>query len=394
MEASESMLTREQTAHGSIRIHARYSWLLSGPRRGWNRFLRTGTLRFGGRPRDNRTLRRNGTRLLTTITSVFSWRKSARPRSNGILSRAFCVYGVGTKLRTTESGRRTPLRSASKSCSACGCRTGSLCSAVLVAAEHRLPVRTVHPGSHGLLRHRIQDLGGPDIRLFHGVGLLYDLDSLGLHQTVDAHFTAGAGSDLPVGGELKGRSRARHRKAGGDAVLKSISRPSMSGTSTRPRTEIPEISPCPSSSTAAGSTARASRAQRKLTSIWFSWWRAGRSSRKTPLVGNRSIIYTDRRIYAYMMRNAVSESETTRLTITWSKEADHALRTFLGSQGMKKGDLSRFIEEAVRWRIFHQTVREAREAFADVSPDELQKMIDEAVEDARAKHYRERAKRS
>ena len=63
-----------------------------------------------------------------------------------------------------------------------------------------------------------------------------------------------------------------------------------------------------------------------------------------------------------MMRNAVSESETTRLTITWSKEADHALRTFLGSQGMKKGDLSRFIEEAVRWRIFHQTVREAREA--------------------------------
>jgi len=62
-----------------------------------------------------------------------------------------------------------------------------------------------------------------------------------------------------------------------------------------------------------------------------------------------------------MTRNAVSEPETTRLTITWSKEADHALRTFLGVQGMKKGDLSKFIEEAVRWRIFHQTVREARQ---------------------------------
>jgi len=61
---------------------------------------------------------------------------------------------------------------------------------------------------------------------------------------------------------------------------------------------------------------------------------------------------------------------------------------------MKKGDLSKFIEEAVRWRIFHQTVREARETFADVSPDELQKMIDEATEDVRAKDYRERAKRS
>jgi len=95
-----------------------------------------------------------------------------------------------------------------------------------------------------------------------------------------------------------------------------------------------------------------------------------------------------------MMRNAMSALENTRLTITWSKEADHALRSFLGTQGMKKGDISKFIEEAVRWRIFHQTVREARQAFADVPPDELQKMIDEAVEDVRAKHYRERAKRS
>jgi hypothetical protein len=111
---------------------------------------------------------------------------------------------------------------------------------------------------------------------------------------------------------------------------------------------------------------------------------------------DRSLIitYTYKFIYAYMTRNAVSEPETTRLTITWSKEADHALRSFLGAQGMKKGDISKFIEEAVRWRIFHQIVREARAAFADVSPDELQKMIDEAVEDVRAKHYRERAKRS
>jgi Mg/Co/Ni transporter MgtE len=88
------------------------------------------------------------------------------------------------------------------------------------------------------------------------------------------------------------------------------------------------------------------------------------------------------------------EPETTRLTITWSKDADFALRSFLGGQGMKKGDISKFVEEAVRWRIFHQTVREAREAFADVPPDNLQDLIDEAVEDARAKRYRDRAERS
>jgi hypothetical protein len=94
-----------------------------------------------------------------------------------------------------------------------------------------------------------------------------------------------------------------------------------------------------------------------------------------------------------MTNNAPSGSESTRLTISISKETDFALRTFLGAQGMKKGDISKFIEEAVRWRIFHATVRDARTAFADVPPDELQSMIDEAVEEVRAEHYRERAKR-
>jgi hypothetical protein len=45
---------------------------------------------------------------------------------------------------------------------------------------------------------------------------------------------------------------------------------------------------------------------------------------------------------------------------------------------------SKFVEEDVRWRICWQTVREARAAFADVSPDELRKMIGEAVKDVRA----------
>jgi hypothetical protein len=94
-----------------------------------------------------------------------------------------------------------------------------------------------------------------------------------------------------------------------------------------------------------------------------------------------------------MTKEIASEQENARLTITWSKEADHALRTFLGAQGMKKGDLSKFIEEAVRWRIFRQTVRDARAAFADVTPTDLQKMIDESVEEVRAKHYRRRAHR-
>ena len=89
-----------------------------------------------------------------------------------------------------------------------------------------------------------------------------------------------------------------------------------------------------------------------------------------------------------MTSNArLSEPETTRLTIAWSKEADHALRSFLGAQGMKKGDISKFIEEAVRWRVFHCTVQEIRERNAGTDPEELQRIIDETVGEVRAERY-------
>jgi hypothetical protein len=51
---------------------------------------------------------------------------------------------------------------------------------------------------------------------------------------------------------------------------------------------------------------------------------------------------------------------------------------------MKKGDLSRFIEEAVRWRVFHRTVQEIKVRNANSDPDELQYIIDTAVQEVRA----------
>ena len=75
--------------------------------------------------------------------------------------------------------------------------------------------------------------------------------------------------------------------------------------------------------------------------------------------------------------------EAVRWNIKVSKETDLTLRTFLGSQGAKKGDLSKFIEEAVRWRVFHRTVRDIKARNADTAPDELQSMIDDAVREVR-----------
>ena len=78
------------------------------------------------------------------------------------------------------------------------------------------------------------------------------------------------------------------------------------------------------------------------------------------------------------------EQEAVRWNIKVSKDTDLTLRTFLGSRGMKKGDLSRFIEQAVRAHVFHRTVQELKTRNAGADPDELQVLIDDAVRDVRA----------
>jgi hypothetical protein len=74
---------------------------------------------------------------------------------------------------------------------------------------------------------------------------------------------------------------------------------------------------------------------------------------------------------------------TTRWTVSVSKDTDISVRSFLARRGMKKGDLSKFIEEAVKWRVLDQTMAEARSKFADLAPEELESLIDEAVSSTR-----------
>ena len=71
---------------------------------------------------------------------------------------------------------------------------------------------------------------------------------------------------------------------------------------------------------------------------------------------------------------------TTRWTVTVSKDTDIAVRSLLAQRGLKKGDLSKFIEEAVKWRVFDQTLAETRAEFADLAPEALQDLINEATE--------------
>ncbi|MHB8482971.1 MAG: ribbon-helix-helix domain-containing protein [Nitrospiria bacterium] len=74
-----------------------------------------------------------------------------------------------------------------------------------------------------------------------------------------------------------------------------------------------------------------------------------------------------------------------RWTVKVSKDTDISLRTFLARQGSKKGDLSKFIEEAVRWRVFDKTVQAVKNRNKDFSDEDLQGIIDAAVKKVRSK---------
>ena len=79
-------------------------------------------------------------------------------------------------------------------------------------------------------------------------------------------------------------------------------------------------------------------------------------------------------------------NDTTRWTVSVSKDTDIAVRIFLAQRGMKKGDLSKFIEDAVKWRVLEQTMAEARGKFSDLAPEALDELIDEAVAATRQTH--------
>lgn len=70
----------------------------------------------------------------------------------------------------------------------------------------------------------------------------------------------------------------------------------------------------------------------------------------------------------------------TRWNLVISSQTDQALRMFLASQGRRhKGDLSRFIEEAVRELLFALSAQETKAANAGISEAHLGAIVDEAL---------------
>jgi hypothetical protein len=77
-------------------------------------------------------------------------------------------------------------------------------------------------------------------------------------------------------------------------------------------------------------------------------------------------------------------TNTIRWNLVVSAETDKSLRQHLAENGGRKGDLSKFVEEAVRKRIFEETARAAKEQNQDVPQEVIDNAIEEALNWARS----------
>ncbi len=73
-------------------------------------------------------------------------------------------------------------------------------------------------------------------------------------------------------------------------------------------------------------------------------------------------------------------STNARWSLVVSRDVDVSLRQFLANHGGgRKGDLSRFVEEAVRAHILELAAEEAKAENANYSQEEIDNAIDEAL---------------
>ena len=74
----------------------------------------------------------------------------------------------------------------------------------------------------------------------------------------------------------------------------------------------------------------------------------------------------------------------TRWNLSIPEETDRSVRTFLARNGGRKGDLSRFVDDAVRRRVLDLTVSQVKERNAAYDQQDLLDLVDEEVNAARA----------
>lgn len=71
--------------------------------------------------------------------------------------------------------------------------------------------------------------------------------------------------------------------------------------------------------------------------------------------------------------------ELARWNLTVSRETDIALRTLIATRGGRKGDLSRFVEDAVNREVLRETIRDIQARNAEADPQVIERLVNEEL---------------
>jgi len=74
----------------------------------------------------------------------------------------------------------------------------------------------------------------------------------------------------------------------------------------------------------------------------------------------------------------------TRWNLSIPEETDRIVRSYLARIGLRKGDLSKFVDTAVRGEVLRRTVKDVRARNADLTEEQATELAAEAVAWTRA----------
>ena len=77
-----------------------------------------------------------------------------------------------------------------------------------------------------------------------------------------------------------------------------------------------------------------------------------------------------------------------RWNIVVSEDTDLSLRRHLGARGMRKGDLSKFIEDAVRWRLLDEAAQKIKVRNKRRGAKEVDRRVGHALAESRRRSAR------
>ena len=73
------------------------------------------------------------------------------------------------------------------------------------------------------------------------------------------------------------------------------------------------------------------------------------------------------------------DMNNTRWSVVVPKDTDRALRSYLARKGAKKGDLSRFVDEAVLSHLFELTVDDVKVRNQIYAQEDILKAVEDAL---------------